>query len=69
MLEQTSSLSRQLWYAIFTVNITLLGLLAWSFLYIEPGTSSYVIGQISTVILLCCLVGVLLALRSGWEPF
>jgi len=54
---------------MFAVSLVFLLLLGWSFLYLEPGTPSYVIGQVSAVSLAATLVGSIIALRSGWEPF
>lgn len=68
MARRPSSFSRQLWLAVFFLNLTMALMLGWSFLYLEPGTPSYVIGQVSAAIVLTTLVGSLLALYSGWEP-
>ena len=51
------------------VSAGMLLLLGWSFLYIEPGSPSYVIGQISAVVLGVTIIGTLAALYSGWTPF
>lgn len=64
-----SSFSQQLWLWMFTLSVAMLLLLGWSFLYLEPGTPSYVIGQVSAIGLVATFVGTLLALRSGWQPF
>lgn len=69
MARQPSSFSQQLWFSVLAGDVALLLLLGWSFLHLEPGTPSYVIGQVSLVPLVATLVGVLVVLYSGWEPF
>lgn len=69
MDRRPSSHSQQLWLSILAVDIALLLLLGWAFLYLDPSTPSYVIGQVSAVMLGVTLVGVLLALYSDWAPF
>lgn len=67
--RQPSSFSQQLWLWMFTLSITFLLLLGWAFLYLEPGTPSYVIGQVSAIVLSVTVVGTGIALYSDWEPF
>lgn len=69
MERRPSSHSQQLWLSILAIDIVLLLLLGWSFLYLEPATPSYVIGQVSTIMLGVTIVGVLIALYSDWAPF
>lgn len=69
MARRPSSHSDQLWLSILAVDIVLLLLLGWSFLYLEPATPSYVIGQVSAVVLLVTIVGALTALYADWTPF
>lgn len=69
MRRRPSSHSQQLWLSILTVNVALLLLLGWAFLYLEPATPSYVIGQVSAVVLGVTVVGVLIALFSDWTPY
>lgn len=69
MERRPSSHSEQLWLSILAVDIVLLLLLGWSFLYLEPSSPSYVIGQVSAAVLGLTIVGVLLALYSDWTPF
>lgn len=54
---------------MFTLSVAMLLLLGWSFLHLEPGTPSYVIGQVGAIGLGVTLVGTLIALVSGWQPF
>lgn len=68
-MRRPSSFSHQLWISLFAINVVLLLLLGWSFLYLEPGTASYVIGQVSAIIVVATTIGTLLALVSGWQPF
>lgn len=68
-MRRPSSFSHQIWIGMFTVSLAFLLLLGWSFLYLEPGTPSYVIGQVSAIGLTVTLVGTTIALYSGWEPF
>ncbi|WP_148263648.1 hypothetical protein [Halopiger xanaduensis] len=67
--RQPSSYSQQLWLWMFTLSVGFLLLLGWSFLYLEPGTASYVIGQVSAAVLAVTAVGTGIALYSDWEPF
>lgn len=69
MARRPRSHSQQLWVTIIAVSSGLLVLLGWSFLYLEPNTPSYVIGQVSAVVLGVTIVGVAIALYSGWSPF
>lgn len=69
MARRPSSLSHQLWLSILAISITMLLLLGWSFIYLEPGTPSYVIGQVSITVIVVVILGTLLALSSNWAPF
>ncbi|WP_227378712.1 hypothetical protein [Haladaptatus halobius] len=69
MARRPRSHSEQLWLVILAVNSGLLLLLGWAFLYLEPNTPSYVIGQVSAVVLGVTIVGVAVALYSEWTPF
>ncbi|MFC6906624.1 hypothetical protein [Halalkalicoccus tibetensis] len=69
MARRPSSLSHQIWLSILAVSIAMLLLLGWSFLHLEPGTPSYVIGQVSAVVVVVTILGTLLALTSDWVPF
>ncbi|MFC4990295.1 hypothetical protein [Saliphagus infecundisoli] len=69
MARSPASMSQQLWMSLLAVSAAMLALLGWSFLHLEPGTSSYAIGQVSAIIVGTTLVGSLLALLSGWKPF
>ena len=69
MARRPTSFSQQLWLAIFFINVMMLLLLGWSFIYLEPGTPSYVIGQVSLIVVSVTILGSLTALYSGWEPF
>lgn len=66
---RSSSFSNQLWIWLLALSTAMLLLLGWSFLYLEPGTASYVIAQVSAIVLIVTAVGALVALRSDWEPF
>lgn len=67
--NRPSSFSHQLWLWLFTASATLLLVLGWSFLYLEPGTPSYVIGQVSAIVLGTTAIGTGIALFSDWQPF
>ncbi|GAB6878180.1 hypothetical protein JCM17823_04540 [Halorubrum gandharaense] len=69
MSRPPASQSHQLWLMLFAGSVAMLVLLGWSFLYLEPGTASYVIGQVSAGVLLVTIIGSATALFSGWEPF
>lgn len=66
---RASSFSSQLWIWMLAFSTALLLLLGWSFLHLEPGTPSYVIGQVSAIVLGVTILGTLVALRSDWDPF
>ncbi|WP_247004268.1 hypothetical protein [Halosolutus gelatinilyticus] len=66
---RSSSFSNQLWIWLLALSTAMLLLLGWSFLYLEPETASYVIGQVSAIVLVVTILGTLVALRSDWEPF
>lgn len=69
MARSPASMSQQLWMTLLAVSAAMLALLAWSFLHLEPGSASYAIGQVSTIVVSVTIVGSLLALLSGWKPF
>lgn len=54
---------------MLAASVAMLLLLGWSFLHLEPGTPSYVIGQVSAVVVVLTILGTLLALTSDWVPF
>ncbi|WP_137288423.1 hypothetical protein [Natronorubrum halophilum] len=66
---RSSSFSNQLWIWLLALSTAMLLLLGWSFLYLEPGTASYVIGQVGATVLVVTILGAFVALRSDWEPF
>ena len=61
--------SGQIWFTLVAADIGLLLLLAWSFLYIEKGTASYIVAQLSAIILFVTLAGLSTVIYVGWEPF
>jgi hypothetical protein len=69
MARRPRSHSQQLWLSILAVNSGLLLLLGWAFLYLDPGTPSYIIGQVSAVVLGVTILGVVVVLYSSWTPF
>lgn len=50
-------------------NITLLLLLGASYPYLDPGTATYVVAQLSFVFIFLTMAGVFVAIRFGWAPF
>ncbi len=60
---------RSLWSVLFAFGVVLLGLLALSLPYVEPGTPTYSITVASGILLLVTLAGLLMVIRSGWDPF
>ena len=64
-----AQLSKQIWTAFLAIYVTLLLMLAWSFLYIEPGTATYVVAQMSAVMLIVSISVVLLLIYVDWNPF
>ncbi|GAB3031803.1 hypothetical protein GCM10025298_20850 [Natronobiforma cellulositropha] len=69
MIRRPRSLSHQLWITMFALSAAMLALLGWSFLYLDPGTPSYVIAQFTAIVLVAMVVGTGVALFSGWTPF
>lgn len=67
--RRPTSFSQQIWLWMFTFSVTMLVVLGWAFLYLEPGTPSYVIGQVSAIALSMTVLGTLIALYIGWQPF
>ncbi|WP_459885879.1 hypothetical protein [Halostagnicola bangensis] len=51
------------------MSVTMLLVLGWAFLHLEPGTPSYVISQVSAIVLGLTLLGTVIALYSNWKPF
>ncbi len=54
---------------MFTLSATMLLVLGWAFLHLEPGTASYVISQVTAIILVFTLISTAIVLYSGWKPF
>lgn len=54
---------------ILVIDVLFLVLLGFSFLYLEPGTSSYVVALITLVPIVLTLIASLLVIRFDWEPF
>ncbi|RKD89201.1 hypothetical protein [Halopiger aswanensis] len=54
---------------LFGIDVLFLLLLGFSFLYIEPGTGPFVVATLTLVPIGLTLVGSLVVLYTGWEPF
>lgn len=54
---------------VLGVNILFLLLLGFSFAFIEPGTGSYVMAQLTLVPVVISLAASIAILYTGWEPF
>lgn len=54
---------------IVGVDILFLLLLGFSFLYLEPGSRSYVVGQLTLVPIVLTFGGCLAVLYFDWDPF
>ncbi|NGM69804.1 hypothetical protein G6M89_12430 [Natronolimnobius sp. AArcel1] len=67
--NRPSSFGQQIWIWMFTLSATMLLVLGWAFLHLEPGTPSYVISQVSAIVLGCTLIGTAIVLYIGWKPF
>ncbi|OVE84688.1 hypothetical protein [Natronolimnobius baerhuensis] len=67
--NQPSSFGQQIWIWMFTLSATMLLVLGWAFLHLEPGTASYVISQVTAIILVFTLISTAIVLYSGWKPF
>ncbi|AEH38980.1 hypothetical protein [Halopiger xanaduensis] len=54
---------------LFGIDVLFLLLLGFSFIYIEPGTGPFVVATLTLVPIGLTLVGSLIVLYTGWEPF
>lgn len=54
---------------VVALDILFLLLLGFSFVYLEPGTGSYVTAQLTLIPTVLTLVGGLAVLYTGWDPF
>lgn len=54
---------------IVGIDILFVILLGYSFLYLEPGTQSYVVAQITLVPIAATFVASLLVVYFDWDPF
>lgn len=55
--------------AILALDILVLVLLGFSFPFLEPGTGSYVVAQLTLVPTVLTLIGSIVVLYTGWDPF
>lgn len=51
------------------IDVLFLLLLGFSFLYLEPGTKSYVVGQLTLVPIVLTLVASIGVMYLDWNPF
>lgn len=54
---------------VLGIDIFFLLLLGFSFLYLEPGTGSYVTATVTLIPIVLTFVASLLVLYTEWEPF
>lgn len=54
---------------ILGIDLLFILLLAFSFSFLEPGTGSYVVAQLTLVPVLLTAVVSVLILYTGWSPF
>lgn len=54
---------------IVGIDILFLLLLGFSFLYLKPGTKSYVVGQITLVPVALTLLASVVVVYFDWDPF
>lgn len=54
---------------VFTIDVLFLLLLGLSFTYVEPGTGPFVVATLTLVPVVATLVGSLVVLYTGWDPF
>lgn len=54
---------------IIGVDLLFLLLLGFSFLYIEPGTGTYVIALVTVVPIALTFAASVVILYTGWDPF
>ena len=66
---QGESASRQLWRLLLTLSVTLLILLAPTFLVVDAGTATHAIAQLTAIVLGTTALGTALLLHTGWSPF
>lgn len=53
----------------FGVNVLFLLLLGFSFLFLSPGSGTYVIATLTLVPILLTLAGSIAVIYTGWDPF
>ncbi|WP_423747503.1 hypothetical protein V5735_23370 (plasmid) [Haladaptatus sp. SPP-AMP-3] len=54
---------------VLGIDILFLLLLGFSFLYLEPGTGSYVTATVTLIPIVFTFVMSVVVLYTGWEPF
>lgn len=54
---------------VIVIDLMFFMLLAFSFLYIEPGTGSYVAAQLTLIPTVLTFLAAISILRSDWDPF
>lgn len=54
---------------ILGIDILFLLLLGFSFLYLEPGSGSYVVAQLTLVPVVLTFAASAVVLYTGWDPF
>lgn len=54
---------------VIGIDVLFLLLLGFSFLYLDPGSRSYVIAQITLVPILLTFVASVVVLYTEWDPF
>lgn len=54
---------------VLGMNVLFLLLLGFSFLFLEPGSDSWVTAQMTLVPVVLGLVASIVVLYTGWEPF
>ncbi|WP_209452237.1 hypothetical protein [Halosimplex halophilum] len=71
MDDETESMDEGInfWTVTLAMGATLALLLAFSLLYVEPGSAAAVAVQLSVAFLLIPVVGSLIIIYVGWRPF
>lgn len=60
---------RSFWHGLLAGDLVLLVLLGFSFLFVEPGTPSYVAAQLGFGFTLVTIAGLLVTITVDWTPF
>ena len=68
-MEGDISTGRKIWGIMLMIAVTLLILQSVAFVYVEPGSATYVISVLTMLMLLATIIGTGLLIYFDWSPF